>query len=54
MTNDQQDERFTLTLVSDLLDVLAAHGYVATDRAMGQSLPHVLRLVRAYEGNEGA
>lgn len=56
-----EDPRFNFGLLYDVLEVLEQHGYkppepgpdgdkTASNRAHGACLPHLYRLVRAYEG----
>lgn len=46
-----EDPRFTMGLVIDVLNVLDAHGYVrGGHQAQGAAVGQLLTLVRAYEG----
>lgn len=51
---EQQPEKFTLGLLSDVFKVLAAHGYEQgkDNKVYSRSMTALLALTRAYEGEE--
>ncbi|MQY33118.1 hypothetical protein SRB17_10780 [Streptomyces sp. RB17] len=50
---EQQSERFTFGLISDVFAVLNQHGYVrGSNGDVGKAVGIMMDLVRAYEGGD--